>query len=129
MDRLIFTSLSGQKYIDQRVQQISNEIANVSTTGFKKEFAAATQTYRYDAAVAAAACVMRLLPRAEAGQKVIDSGLDIAPAPAETRERADAFGNRVTSVRIDAPHRELRVSALSRVAVERPAPPAAARKT
>ena len=48
MDRLIFTSLSGQKYIDQRVQQISNEIANVSTTGFKKEFAAATQTYRYD---------------------------------------------------------------------------------
>lgn len=83
-------------------------------------------TYRYDAAVAAAACVMRLLPRAEAGQKVIDSGLDIAPAPAETRERADAFGNRVTSVRIDAPHRELRVSALSRVAVERPAPPAAA---
>lgn len=48
MDKLIFTSLSGQKYIDQRVQQISNEIANVSTTGFKKEFAAATQTYRYD---------------------------------------------------------------------------------
>ncbi|NBR00853.1 MAG: flagellar hook-basal body complex protein [Actinobacteria bacterium] len=48
MDKLIFTSLSGQKYIDQRVQQISNEIANVSTTGFKREFAAATQTYRYD---------------------------------------------------------------------------------
>ena len=48
MDRLIFTSLSGQKFIDQRVQQISNEIANVSTTGFKKEFAAATQTYLYD---------------------------------------------------------------------------------
>lgn len=48
MDKLIFTSLSGQKHIDQRVQQIANEIANVSTTGFKKEFAAATQTYRYD---------------------------------------------------------------------------------
>jgi flagellar basal-body rod protein FlgF len=48
MDKLIFTSLSGQKYVDQRVQQISNEIANVSTTGFKKEFAAATETYRYD---------------------------------------------------------------------------------
>ncbi len=48
MDRLIFTSLSGQKYIDQRVQQISNEISNVSTAGFKREFAAATQTYRYD---------------------------------------------------------------------------------
>jgi len=48
MDKMIFTSLSGQKSIDLRVQQISNEIANVSTTGFKKEFAAATQTYRYD---------------------------------------------------------------------------------
>jgi flagellar basal body rod protein FlgF len=48
MDRLIFTSLSGQKYVDQRVQQISNEIANISTAGFKREFAAATQTYRYD---------------------------------------------------------------------------------
>ena len=48
MDRLIYTSLSGQKFIDQRVQQISNEIANVSTAGFKRAFAAATQTYRYD---------------------------------------------------------------------------------
>ena len=82
-------------------------------------------TYRYDAAVSSAACVMRLLPRAEAGQRVLDSGLDIAPAPAESRESRDAFGNRVTSVRIDAPHRELRVSALSRVLVARAAPPAA----
>jgi len=48
MDRLIYTSLSGQKFIDQRVQQISNEIANVSTAGFKRAFAAATETYRYD---------------------------------------------------------------------------------
>lgn len=48
MDRLIFTSLSGQKHIEQRTQQISNEIANVSTVGFKRAFAAATQTYRYD---------------------------------------------------------------------------------
>ena len=48
MDRLIYTALSGQKFIDQRVQQISNEIANVSTAGFKRAFAAATETYRYD---------------------------------------------------------------------------------
>ena len=48
MDRLIFTSLSGQKFIDQRVQQISNEIANVSTVGFKRAYAAATEAYRYD---------------------------------------------------------------------------------
>jgi flagellar basal-body rod protein FlgF len=48
VDRLIFTSLSGQKFIDQRVQQISNEIANVSTVGFKRAYAAATEAYRYD---------------------------------------------------------------------------------
>jgi len=48
MDKLIFTSLSGQKYIDQRVQQLANEISNVSTAGFKREFAAASETYRYD---------------------------------------------------------------------------------
>ena len=83
-------------------------------------------TYRYDAAASSAACVLRLLPRDEPGQRVLDSGLDIAPAPAEARESRDAFGNRVTNVRIDAPHRELRVSALSRVALERASPPAAA---
>lgn len=48
MDRLIFTSLSGQKYIDQRMQQLTNEISNVGTTGFKRSFSAALETYRYD---------------------------------------------------------------------------------
>ena len=48
MDKLIFTSLGSQRFIDQRIQQISNEIANVSTTGFKRTFAAATQAYRLD---------------------------------------------------------------------------------
>ena len=48
MDRLIFTSLSGQNTVAHRMQQISNEIANVSTTGFKRSFAAAIKTYRYE---------------------------------------------------------------------------------
>ena len=48
MDRLIFTSLAGQKYIDQRMQQLTNEISNVGTTGFKRSFSAALQSYRYD---------------------------------------------------------------------------------
>jgi len=47
MDRLIFTALSGQAAVAQRMQQISNEIANVSTTGFKRTFASALQTYKY----------------------------------------------------------------------------------
>ena len=48
MDKLIFTSLGSQRFIDQRSQQISNEIANVSTTGFKRTLAAVTQAYRLD---------------------------------------------------------------------------------
>lgn len=48
MDKLIFTSLSGQNTVAHRMQQISNEIANVTTTGFKRSFAAALKTYRYD---------------------------------------------------------------------------------
>lgn len=47
MDRLIFTALSGQAAVAQRMQQITNEIANVSTTGFKRTFASALQTYKY----------------------------------------------------------------------------------
>ena len=55
---------------------------------------------------------------------MLDSGLDVSPPPVETIERIDAFGNRTTTVRIAAPHRELRVAALARVSVDRPQPPA-----
>jgi flagellar basal-body rod protein FlgF len=48
MDRLIYTALSGQTAIDSRLRQITNELANVSTTGFKRSLTAAMQTYRYD---------------------------------------------------------------------------------
>ena len=70
-------------------------------------------TYRYDDVVASARCTLRLLPRAQEGQEVLDSGLDVSPPPVETIERIDSFGNRTTSVRIAAPHRELRVAALA----------------
>jgi transglutaminase-like putative cysteine protease len=81
-------------------------------------------TYRYAVPVASAACVLRLLPRDEPGQTVLDSGLEISPNPAETHSSTDAFGNRVATVRIDAAHRELRIAALSRISVNRQAPPA-----
>ena len=48
MDKLVFTSLSGQNSVAHRMQQISNEIANVSTVGFKRSFAATLKTFRYD---------------------------------------------------------------------------------
>jgi flagellar basal-body rod protein FlgF len=48
VDKLIFTALSGQAAIDQRMQQIANEVANTSTVGFKKSFASAMQSFRYE---------------------------------------------------------------------------------
>ncbi len=83
-------------------------------------------TYHYDAPVASARCTLRLLPHVQMGQDVLDSGLDVSPPPAETAERLDYFGNRITTVRIASTHQELRVAALSRVKIERPEPPAAA---
>jgi len=47
MDKLIFTALSGQSSIEQRMQQIANEVANTSTVGFKKSFESAMKTFRY----------------------------------------------------------------------------------
>ena len=83
-------------------------------------------TYKYEGSVAASRCILRLLPRDDGGQTVIDSGLDVAPAPATRKERTDFFGNRVMDVEIKTPHRELRVAALGKIKVARPEPPAAA---
>jgi transglutaminase-like putative cysteine protease len=83
-------------------------------------------TYHYDAPVASARCTLRLLPHRQIGQEVLDSGLDVSPPPAETSERIDFFGNRITTLRIASTHQELRIAALARVNVERPQPPAAA---
>ena len=83
-------------------------------------------TYHYDAPVASARCTLRLLPREQGGQRVLDSGLDVSPPPADMSERRDFFGNRITTVRLANPHQELRVAALARVDVERAPHPAAA---
>ena len=83
-------------------------------------------TYTYDAIVGSALCTMRLTPREGGGQHVIDSGIDMVPDAVNRMMRLDFFGNRVTTVRIETAHRELRVSALARVEVNRPAPPLAA---
>lgn len=83
-------------------------------------------TYRYDAPVSAAHCTLRLLPIEEDGQRVFDSGLEISPQPSAKSERVNFFGTRVANVSIATTHHELRIVALSRVEVERRAPPAAA---
>jgi transglutaminase-like putative cysteine protease len=82
--------------------------------------------YRYESLVASSTGTLRLLPRELPGQIVYRAGIDIAPIPAERSERPDVFGNRVTRLRIEQPHRMLTITATSRVQVERPLPPAPA---
>jgi len=80
-------------------------------------------TYRYDAPVSAARCTLRLLPADDDGQRVFDSGLEVAPQPVSIIQRTDFFGTRIAHVTIASTHRELRITAMSRVEVERrPAP-------
>ena len=79
-------------------------------------------TYEYASSVTYSHCALRLLPIDEPGQHVEDSGLAIDPLPAETGERICFFQNRVTSITIDAPHRELKIEARSSVVVSRDPP-------
>ena len=82
--------------------------------------------YRYGAPVAVNTCVLRLLPRSEGGQQVVAASIEVTPRPQFFNERADSFGNRVVHMRIETPHRELRIVSSSRIVVEQPAPPIAA---
>jgi len=75
--------------------------------------------YQYDAPVAVNVCVLRLLPRSEDGQRVLEANVEVTPRPLTLAERADAFGNRVLKLRIETPHRELTLLSRARVVVER----------
>jgi transglutaminase-like putative cysteine protease len=77
--------------------------------------------YRYEAPASSAAFALRLLPRADAGQRVIDTRLTITPRPSEQTQTRDFFGNSLTYMRIDHAHTELKVTATCRVIVEREA--------
>lgn len=76
-------------------------------------------TYSYESPVASSLCTLRLSPREGRGQRVLDSGIEIAPVPVSRIARPDFFGNLVTTVRIEEAHRELRVTSLASVEVRR----------
>ena len=79
--------------------------------------------YRYGGPVAVNACSLRLYPRDGVGQSVISSRIDVLPKPQSWSERIDPFDNRVARMRIETSHRELSITSVSRVQVERPSPP------
>jgi transglutaminase-like putative cysteine protease len=79
--------------------------------------------YTYGAIVALTTGVMRLSPRSGHGQDVERFSIVTDPASQLLTERLDPFGNLVTRLRIEKPHRQLSITASSRVRVNRaPAP-------
>jgi transglutaminase-like putative cysteine protease len=80
-------------------------------------------TYTYASAVTYSHCALRLLPIDGPGQRLLESGLAVDPAPGEVTERTCFFGNRVTSITVHAAHRKLKIDARSIVDVDRPPPP------
>ncbi len=77
-------------------------------------------TYRYNTAVPFARCVLRMFPRTETGQRVLSSALTVAPHASERRSSICFFGNQVSTITIEQPHRALTVSITSRVEVLQP---------
>jgi transglutaminase-like putative cysteine protease len=79
--------------------------------------------YEYGSTVTFAHCALRLLPKEDNGQKVLDTNLAIDPPPKQIVERICFFGNRVSSLTIETAHRRLTVDTRTSVAIDRDAPP------
>ena len=75
--------------------------------------------YTYGATVELTNGVLRLIPITGAGQFLERFALITDPPCLAPIERVDAFGNRVASLRVEKAHRELSISAVSHVRVER----------
>jgi transglutaminase-like putative cysteine protease len=67
--------------------------------------------YSYDSLVASAKLALRVTPREEAGQHCIEHGLSISPLPASVVLEHDFYGNAVSVVNIDIPHKKLSIEA------------------
>ena len=80
-------------------------------------------TYAYSRPVPFARCILRLQPRNDGGQSVQSSELIVTPRPAERDDGVCFFGNRMTTLTIAKPHRELKIEMRARVEVRRPQAP------
>ena len=74
-----------------------------------------TTTCAYASPVAHARHVLRLTPIHRPGQRVHVAALQIMPEPIHRREGQDFFGNRLTWIEIEEPHRTLTVKFAARV--------------
>lgn len=76
-----------------------------------------TTTYHYESPVTVAHHLLRLAPRRLPRQFRLAHELDLQPAAASLNRHTDYFGNEVAFVIFEGAHRQLRVTARSRVAV------------
>ena len=76
--------------------------------------------YTYAATVELTNGVTRLTPASDSEQSLERFELTTQPRSVVSGERIDPFGNHLTSFRIEQPHRELTITASSRVRVQRP---------
>jgi transglutaminase-like putative cysteine protease len=83
-----------------------------------------TTTCVYASPVAQAHHVLRLTPINRSGQRVQVAALQIAPEPQHRREGQDFFGNRLTWIDVEEPHRMLTVKLTARVGVDAVVEPA-----
>ncbi|MQX36084.1 transglutaminase family protein [Roseospira navarrensis] len=79
--------------------------------------------YAYGAPVTISHHAGRLTPRSFATQQVHRSDVAIWPPPSHRADRADFFGNTLTTFTLTEPYRTLRVTATARVSVKPPAMP------
>jgi transglutaminase-like putative cysteine protease len=77
-----------------------------------------TTTCAYASPVAHARHVLRLTPIHRDGQRVHVAALQIVPEPLHRREGQDFFGNRLTWIEIEEPHKTLTVKLAARVTVD-----------
>jgi len=77
-------------------------------------------TYEYSKVVRYARCAMRLTPRRDEHQRLIDHRLEISPTPTQLYEHLGSFGEAVVDATIATPHQELKILATSSVEVTRP---------
>jgi len=75
-------------------------------------------TYDYEGEVAHAHQLLHLVPRACERQTVHRHAVEVMPTPASRSEEVDAFGNPVTRLEFDRPHKRLEVVAKLEVEVE-----------
>ena len=83
-------------------------------------------TYEYSRPVSLGTHMLHLQPRSQSGQRVLGAAISVAPEPQRRTDGADHFGNLVTWLFLDQPHRKLQITATARVEVDmRALPPAA----